>query len=150
MKTRVAVTVMAVVVMATMTAAAQNRFFSSLETHRSTDLGKIACKYTNCLKSGNVGVIESALAHVVRMKMYVPELECPGLRQEISSLSVAGPNASVRYKAFLASLVFDTPGLFKEEAVREFDTPEELFNSVALRLQIALLGTPNTKYVRPE
>jgi len=150
MKQRVAVTMMAVVVMATMTAAAQPRYFSSLETHRSADLGKIACKYAMCLKTENAGAIESVLAHVVRMKMYAPELECPGLRKEISSLAVAGPNASVRYKAFLASLVFDTPTMFKDEAVREFNSSDELFNSIAVRLQIALLERPNTKYVRPE
>jgi hypothetical protein len=95
-------------------------------------------------------VIESALAHVVRMKMYLPELECPGLRQEISSLAVAGPNASLRYRAFLASLVFDAPAMFKEEAAREFNSSDELFNCIAKRVQLALLGTPNTEYLRPE
>jgi hypothetical protein len=150
MKQRVAVTIAAVVVLTAMTAAAQPMYFSSLEAHRKADLGKITCQYTACLKTKNVGVIESALGHVVRMKMYLPEVDCPELRQEISSLSVTGPSASVRYKAYLAGLVFDSPGLFKEEAVRDYEGPEDLFRSVGSRLQITLLGSANTKFVRPE
>ena len=150
MKKRVAVTTMAMVLMAVMTAAAQPGYFSTLETHRSTNLEKISCRYLECLKTGNAGVIESALGHVIRMKLFVPEVQCPALRQEISSLAVLGSTPSIRYKAYLASLVFDSPVLFKEEGAREYKDADALFNSVAARLQVALLGSQNRKYVRPE
>jgi hypothetical protein len=150
MKQRVAVTTMAMVLVAVMTAAAQPGYFSTLDAHRKADLEKVACRYAECLKTGNPGVIESALGHVVRMKLYVPELVCPGLRQEISSMAVFGPTPTVRYKAYLASLVFDSPTLFKEEAARQYKDSEDLFNTIAARLQVALLGNQNSKFVRPE
>jgi len=150
MKKRVAVTTMAMVLMAVMTAGAQPGYFSTLETHRKMDLEKISCRYAECLQTGNAGVIESALGHAVRMKLFVPEVQCPGLRQEISSLAVMGKTPSIRQKAYLASLVFDAPALFKAEAARQYKDTEDLFNTLAARMQIALLGNPNSKYVRPE
>lgn len=150
MKQRVVVTTMAAMVVAVMTAAAQPGYFSTVEAHRKADIGKVACRYANCLKSGNPGVIESALGHAVRMKLYIPESNCPELRQEISSLAVAGLTPSIRYKAYLASLVFDSPVLFRDEAAREYGNVDELFNAVASRLQVALLDRPGHKFVRPE
>ena len=154
MKKRVAVTTMAMVLMAVMTAAAQPGYFSTLETHQKADLEKISCRYAECLRTGNpgdnVGVIESALGHAVRMKLFIPEVKCPGLRQEISSLAVFGTTPSIRYKAYLASLVYDSPTLFKNEASRQYRDSEELFNAVAGRLQVALLSHPDRKFVRPE
>jgi hypothetical protein len=150
MKKRVAVTTMAMVLMAVMTATGQREYFSSLEAHQKTDLEKVACRYVQCFKTGNPGVIESALGHAVRMKLYVPEVKCPELRQEINSLAVMGTTPSIRYKAYLASLVFDSPKLFKEEAARQYKDPDDLFNTIASRLQVALLGSQHTKFVRPE
>ncbi len=114
------------------------------------DLEKISCRYAECLQTGNPGVIVSALGHAVRMKLFVPEVNCPGLHQQISSLAVFGRTPSIRYKAYLASLVFDSPQLFKEEGARQYKDTEDLFNAVAGRLQVALLGTQNSKFVRPE
>jgi hypothetical protein len=40
--------------------------------------------------------------------------------------------------------------LFKAEQGQKFENAEELFNSISSRLQIALLGAQDSKYVRPE
>jgi hypothetical protein len=150
MKKRAAVTTMAMVLVAVMTASAQPGYFSTYETHQKMDLEKIACRYVECIKTGNPGVVESALSHVVRMKLFVPELRCPGLREAISSLAVFGATPAIRYKAYLASLVFDSPVLFKDERTRLYTDGDDLFNTVAARLQVALLGSHNGKAVRPE
>lgn len=143
MKQRVAVTTMAVLLMASMNAAAQPGYFSTAEIHRKANLEKAACQYNEDLKIGNTGVIESALAHVVRMKLFAPELSCPELQMGIRMLAVTGETPAIRHKAYLASLVFDSPSLFKEEATRLYEGPDEIFSSVAARLNVALLVPQN-------
>ena len=129
---------------------AQPAYFSSRERHHAAHLDKAAQRYTECLESCNTGVIESALAQAVLMKLYVPEKEFEGLREKISSLSVNGCNPTIRYKAYLASLVYDDPELFAQEQGQSFSDAEALFSSVSNRLQVTLLGSHDRKYVRPE
>jgi ribonucleotide reductase alpha subunit len=143
MKQRVAVTAMAVLLMAGTTAAAQPGYFSTLERHRSADLQKAACQYAHDLKSGNEGVTESAIAHVIRMKLFVPDLSCPELEMGLRMLAVTGDTPAVRHRAYLATLVFDSPALFKEEAARTYESPDEIFRSVASRVNIAVLEPKN-------
>jgi hypothetical protein len=140
------------VVTALMAAAtvAQPAYFSSRESHSPAKLDKATQRYAECLESCNTGVVESALAHAIQMKLYVPEKGFDVLHQKINSLSVNGCNPAIRYKAYLASLVYDDPELFTQEQGRKFENAEELFNSVSARLQIALLGARDSKYVRPE
>jgi len=140
MKQRAAVTAMAMVLTAVMTASAQPGYFSTLEKHQQTDLRKAACLYTKCLKSENIGVIESALSHLVRMKLYVPELQCPELQEELNSLAATGTTPSVRYKAQIASLVFDSPDIFTAESAQQYENGTDLFNTVASRLQMTLVS----------
>jgi hypothetical protein len=131
-------------------AAAQPGYFSSRESHRSANLDKVSLRYAQCLECGNDGVIESALAHAILMKLYAPDKKFDVLQEKVNSLSVNGCKPSIRYKAYLASLVYDAPELFKQEQEQKFDNAEELFSSVSNRLQITLLGAHDRKYVRPE
>jgi len=144
------ITLAAVTVLMAAATVAQPSYFSSRERHNTTDLDKAAKKYAECLECGNNGVIESALAHAVQMKLYAPEKELDVLHAKINSLSVNGCNPVIRYKAYLASLVYDAPDLFKQEQEQKFDNAEELFSSVSNRLQVTLLGAHDRKYVRPE
>lgn len=144
------ITLTVVTVLMAASAAAQPAYFSGREKHRSADLDKIEFKYVLCLESCNTGVIESALAHVVQMKLYAPEKEFEALHARVNSLSVNGCNPIIRYKAYIAGLVFDNPEMFKSEQIRQFENPEELFGSLSNRLQVTLLGAADRKYVRPE
>ena len=68
--------------------------------------------------------------------------------QSLGSLAVAGRTPSLRYKAYLAGLVFDNPSIFTGTDVRKFDSSEELFASLSDRLQKVLIGSIDRKYVR--
>ena len=149
MKKQMIALTIATALMAT-TAMAQSTYFSSRERHHSANLDKAAQRYVECLESCNTGVVESALAQAVLMKLYVPEKEFDGLRGKIGSLSVNGCNPAIRYKAYLASLVYDDPELFTKEQGQSFSDAEALFSSVSNRLQVTLLGSHDRKYVRPE
>jgi hypothetical protein len=148
MKKRVAIVAAGMMMFAAMTASAQPGVFSSLEKHQSMDLSKVTCRYAEGLKSGIDGVVESSLAHLVRMKLFVPDLQCPNVREEIAKLASDGSTPRIRYKAYLASLVFDSPQIFKAESTQNFAGADELFSTVASRLQVALIQDASIAYSR--
>jgi len=47
---------------------------------------------------------------------------------------------AIRYKAYLAELVYDTPSLFSGEMGTMYAEDEDLFNAISVRAQGALLG----------
>lgn len=128
----------------------EKRYFSSLESHQKADLNTLRKNYKASLGSENDGVIESAIAHVVRMKMYLQAEDFSDLKGTIDWLAVSGRTPAIRYKAYLASLVLDNPGWFKEECCTEYAGTEEMFTALAKRLQQTLVGYADHKYVRPE
>jgi hypothetical protein len=130
--------------------AAEKPYFSNIESHQRVDLRCASGRYLAALGTANEGVIESAMAHVVRMKMYRPNENFPDLRAAINSVAVVGPTAAIRYKAYLASLVLDNPAWFKEECGREYRNPTELFAALANRLEKALISHAGRIYARPE
>ena len=125
-------------------------YFSGIETHRRADIA-CACKnYLAGITSTNEGVVESAIAHVVRMKMYLPDRNFCDLQAAINRQAVAGATPSIRYKAYLAGLVLDNPAWFAAESAREYQNPTELFKALSNRLEKTLAANTGRKYVRPE
>ncbi len=125
-------------------------YFSTPERCREIDLKKACQNYVAGLKSGNDGVVESTLAHVIRMKMCRKTDDFCDVKAVVDGLAVAGPTPGIRYKAYLASLVLDNPAWFSEECDKEYAGPEELFTSLAKRLDQTLLGSADRRYARPE
>ena len=126
------------------------KYFSRLSTDNMAKVDKAKRNYLACLKSPNDGVVESSLAYCARIKLSVPWEDLSELKQAIDGLAVGGRTPAIRYKAYLVTLVFDSPGLFTQEAREDFQTSEELFNALSKRLQETLLGYSDRKYVRPE
>ncbi len=132
------------------TAVTQDRYFSDARRHRSVDLAPVAQRYIESLRTGNDGVVKSALAHATWMKLMVPEQQFPALRSEIAALSASGSSPEVRYRAYLASLVFDRPAMFKGEEEKDFQYGDDLFASLSRRANIALIGEGDVQYVRAQ
>lgn len=125
-------------------------YFSSLESHHRVNFNRACKNYLAGITSENEGVVESAIAHVVRMKMYLQDQNFCDLQPAISSLAVAGATPAIRYKAYLASLVLDNPSWFAEECGKEYRNPAELFTALSNRLEKTLVTHAGRKYVRPE
>ena len=140
MKTLIMLTLIAAI---TTSAVAHDRFFSDAQRHRSVDLVKAAKLYTESLRSDNEGVVKSALAHVTWMKLMVPEKNFADLRAQINALAAGGASPEIRYRAYLASLVYDRPALFAGEEQKEFENGEDMFASVAARVTFSLLERRN-------
>lgn len=131
-------------------AAAQPTYFSSKARHETADLDRAARRYIEAMAMRNEGVVESALAHAVVMKFCCPDHSFTGLQASINSLAVTSDSPSIRYRAYLAGLVFDSPELFAGEEQRNFEGTDELFQALAARVNIALLNHSDRKFVRPE
>jgi hypothetical protein len=132
------------------TPKSEQTYFSSLDSYRHANLTVLCRNFRACLDSQNDGVVESAIAHIIRMKMYLKSEDFTDLKSAIDWLSVAGRTPAIRYKAYLASLVLDNPNWFKDECCKEYSGAEEMFTTLAKRLQQTLIGYADHKYVRPE
>jgi len=129
-------------------AMGQTAYFSNEARHKCSDLASAEKKYVQCLKSDNAGVVESALAHAVNMKLICPSVEFRKLKAEISDLSKSGSTPVTRYKAYLAGLVFENAAMFTRVRQAGYETPEELFRSVATQVQLTLLDEGGREYAR--
>lgn len=129
-------------------AMGQPSYFSDEARHKCSDLANAEQRYVLCLESDNTGVIESALAHAVNMKLICPSVEFTKLKAEISDVAKNGSTPVTRYKAYLAGLVFENATMFSRVRQAGYETPEELFRSVATQVQMTLLDDRGHEYAR--
>lgn len=129
---------------------ADRPYFPAAEKYQNLDVRSLERSFVSALGSTNDGVVESAIAHVARLKMQVPSASMERVKAALGCLSVNGRTAGIRYRAYLAGLVFDDPGLFAKDAMQNFAGSEEFFTALSGRLQNELLGSVDRKYVRPE
>jgi hypothetical protein len=96
--------------------------------------------YISGLVCPNDGVVESAIALSVKMRWAVPAAGLEEMRTTLEKLAAGGRTAAIRYKAYLAGLVFDSPAIFKGESGRDYPWDEDLFAAISGRAEKALLG----------
>jgi len=101
---------------------------------------RFEANYRACFASANAGVIESAIAQSVRMRWAIPSARLEELRMALGTLAESGKTPAIRYKAYLAGLVYDAPVMFEEESAQKYVWDEDLFDAVSARAQKALLG----------
>jgi|WetSurSiteA1Bulk_404760.scaffolds.fasta_scaffold53158_2 hypothetical protein len=116
------------------------RILSCVESHRIADIPRTEKAYAQCLQSEVDGVVESALAHVTRLKLCVPEKEFPFIEKALERLMKEGRTPTIRFRAYLASMVHDMPSLFVQEQAVDFATPEDLYAALSERVHRNLLG----------
>jgi hypothetical protein len=146
-----AVVLAAVLAMGSTASHAQDsdhHYFSAPANYRSVDLEKAQNAYKCCLGTENPGVQESALAHLVWLKVQRPDADLSPLRECLDRLAVAGATTSVRYRAYLATLLLDSSSIFVGLENERFATDAELFSAMSGRLQKTLLGYSDRRYVR--
>ena len=115
--------------------AVESRQFAGVAAYQSCDLSRVEKAYLRSLDHANYGVVESAIGNVARLKIAQPECYSEELQDKLRSLAVEGPTPAIRYKAALASLLCDRPELFLIYKDTDFKTSEELFRTIAHRLE---------------
>jgi hypothetical protein len=104
------------------------------------DSGKLVKAYGKCLKSDNPGVLESALGHILWMRVAVACVDITPLKPMVDDLAVSGNSASIRLRAYLTAMVMENPEAFKELAGHEFQGPHDLFANVAELVYASEIG----------
>jgi len=123
-------------------------YFSTPASHRSVDIEMVQSAYRVCIEAANPGVQESALAHLIWLKMQRPDADLTPLRACLDRLAVSGATTAVRYRAYLATLLLDSPEIFTGLEGQTFETDDGLFEAMSSRLQKTLLGYSDRRYVR--
>ncbi len=115
-------------------------YFCRAESYKTIDLSKANRNYARCLRSDNDGIVESALAHVAYMRLVLPGADLRDVRKTVESIANSDRTPVVRYKAYLASMVFVSPDLFRQAPDIPFANGDEFFAAVDYRLRHSLLG----------
>ena len=82
---------------------------------KSAEMAKIRANYLISLQHPNLGVVESAMMNIVKMKLLYPNENCSRIQQEINQLTTLGKNERIRYKAFLTAVCLQNPNCISEE-----------------------------------
>lgn len=111
---------------------------------------KVVRNYQFSLRSENDGVVESALAQVAYVKLVNPDQPMELLREDVNTLVLFGRTPMIRYKAYLAAQVFDSPGMFNRVTIPPCSTCDQLFEALSAKLHETLAGDPTKRFVLAE
>jgi hypothetical protein len=103
-------------------------------------LEKAAANYAAGLKSGVDGLVESSITYSTLLRVAAPELDLCGIRAELDKIATSGNTPAIRYKAYLASIVFENPQAFQNAFGNEDADGNQLFGMVAEHVSRNLLG----------
>jgi len=95
--------------------------------------------YLNCLNSTNEGVVQSAIGIILQWRLINPQEDLSKHQEKISDLALNGSTPGTRFKASLASLVFDSPGIVNFDAAA-CDDCGQLFDAIAGSVRQMLVG----------
>jgi hypothetical protein len=138
MKAATAVTM--VLLVAGAGAAAAQPVIPVAASYRTVDAAAAERQYTAGLASLNEGVVVSALAQAMRLRIAHPGEDLGRLHDAVGRLVHEGRTPAIRAKASVAAVVFDSPELFAQEETAEFATADEFFGTVARQLAESMLS----------
>jgi hypothetical protein len=137
-------TVAAMLVLMTASMQAQNKddrgYFSDPAIYMNANIPAALKAFESCLSVQNEGVQESAMAHLAMLKLMVPSVEASEILHRLEGLSTTATSPGTRFKAYIASQVYQNPEIFASERAAKYNDGDELFNALAARLQSSLLS----------
>ncbi len=95
--------------------------------------------YTKSLKSDNIGIVESSVFHIAKLKLLFPEEETADALAELEKLAEAAPSETIRFKAYLATQVLEFPENFSTLEKKNYKDAEAFFLMISTELQKKLL-----------
>jgi hypothetical protein len=112
----------------------------SMSTYSDGYIQRAVKNYAMDLNSSNEGVVESAIAHVTYLRIGMPQVDLSAIRTSIADLAESGRTPVIRYKAYLATLVFESPSSFVNVLKTESNEGGLFFSGIASQIQKTLLG----------
>ncbi len=117
----------------------QVRVFAALSSYQNADIQRLERNFLGSLNHPLDAVVESAIREITRLKLAQLCCQSDDILEKLRDLSVEGNIPAVRYKATLATMVFENPTMFTEEGAIDYVTGEEMFSAIAHRLEQQLL-----------
>jgi hypothetical protein len=96
--------------------------------------------YIKALKSDNDGMVESALFHALKYKLYYPEENTSDLEKQIERLVDNGNSETIRYKAFLANEFMQNHQLMNRIEKADYKDAGEFFKMLSEELNNHVLA----------
>lgn len=91
--------------------------------------------YEKALKSGNAGMVESAIFHSLKFMLFYPQEDAAKLKKQITRLVKEGETRSIRYKAYLASQFLNNPDLLATIEKEDYKDADRFFKILGDILQ---------------
>jgi len=115
-------------------------YFAVPTQENTRNFSRTTRNYLSALETGNTGTVESALAHIAYLGLWMEKSQMECAKKEIESLVVSGNTPAIRYEASLACVALDSPELFAGARGRVYETGEEFFSALSSTMQETLLG----------
>lgn len=96
--------------------------------------------YLQALRAENGGVVESAIFHSLKFKLFYPEQNTDKLDRELSKLIKEGNTASIRYKAFLVTQCINCEELLTKIEKEDYKDADKFFTLIAQKVNNYLLA----------
>ena len=87
----------------------------------------------------NPPMVESAIFHVVKLKLFFPGEDCREITRELERLIHDGQTASIRYKAYLAKMFINNPEWLLEIRKQDYKDGNRFFAMLNEELRHKLL-----------
>ncbi len=104
------------------------------------NIAKAVSNFDMGLKSGNDGVLESTLSHIVWLRLVRPDAQLCQLQEEVANLVSRGRTPAIRYRAALAAMVLDCPSSFTGVSSVSYESANELFAKVSDTAKQTVIG----------
>jgi hypothetical protein len=117
------------------------RTCARLESYQSVNVCRFERHFVNCLRHEVNGIVECAIREAALIKLAQPDANCPGIKHELDRLASEGGTPAIRFKAWLAVMVYENPGLFIQEGKRQYVSDEDVFTALSDRLKATLLAS---------
>ena len=114
--------------------AAGHTYFPNSARYACSNAAKAAGLYIPALRSGNTGVVESALAHVAMIKLTIPACDMAPVKGTITAVERRGSTRELRYKAWIVRTLIDNPEEFAGVATTGYTEPDALFGALEVRM----------------
>jgi hypothetical protein len=103
-------------------------------------LEKAVRGYGEALRSDIDGVVESSITYATVLRIAAPQLNMNAIRAEINDLAANGETPVIRYKAYLATIVFQDPQEFESAVGSVSPESNQFFSTVADQVSKRLFG----------
>lgn len=114
--------------------------YAMLTSHGEAYMQKAVETYTELLQSDYDGIVESSIGHLAYIRIGLPDVDLDRAQARIAVLAKSGRTPVIRYKAYLATMVFANPQMFRNTTTTESTESDPFFRDIASKAQSVLLG----------